>query len=130
MTIFRNPVRYGETPTWANFKWWIIGSFLLWAFIAYCSYKFVSGVVWPAVFGAPEEPGNHYIDPALLDQQRAQVQVDSIVVNQQAQVIRKYKPEVKYDAQPGYVRLPQEKRKGATEKRPQTMLEKLMAGPG
>ncbi len=125
MTIFRNPIRYGEEPTWANFKWWIFASFFIWCFLGYCSYKFVSGVVWPRVFGEPPDPASMYIDPALLDQQGAQVKVDSVVVNQQAQVIKKFKPEV-FD--PGYVRRPQVKRK-VPEKQPQTMLEKLMAGP-
>ncbi len=60
----------GYAMPWRQFRWYLLGSCIIWGFIFYGSFQFYRNTVRPILWGPQEDQAPIKINPALLEEQR------------------------------------------------------------
>ncbi len=60
----------GYAMPWRQFRWYLLGSCIIWGFIFYGSFQFYTKTVRPLLWGPQEDQAPIKINPALLEEQR------------------------------------------------------------
>ncbi len=89
----------GYAMPWRQFRWYLLGSCIIWGFIFYGSFQFYRNTLRPFLWGPQEDDAPIKINPALLEEQRrfegGEVKIGGPGVEHKEGVIHRARPKAK-----------------------------------